>query len=263
MRPKLPKSIKFLLIAMALGTLLPFQGYFGLSYAGLAHLYFWQPITYFLSSGGSADSRLISLLFNCYLIWVFGSSIRLMKGPRTFLTLFLGGGIFAGSICALLIWFFPSATFLIGTTPAINALLMGWLMLHSKAQLRLFFAIPMSATWVILGLSGINLYIALSNGHYIFALASVLGLVFGYFYSLISMKCFSPFPSLRPFESVFNKQKQGYGSKIFDFKTGKEVVSDDLFIEACLEKITQFGKKSLTFYERWRLFRASKKVKRS
>ena len=259
MRPSIPKPVKFLLLACLLGTLLPFQGYLGLSYAGLANYCFWQPLTYFFTCGGPGEAKVFSLLINAYMIWVFGSAVYMRKGAKGLLTLFIGGGLVTGILCSVILWLFPSATFLIGATPAVYALLMGWLMLHSDASLRLFFSMPMRASWIILGIMGIGLFIDLSNSQHLSAISRVAGVAFGYLYALIAWKCRSPFQSLQRFENLFLKRSSHYGSKIYDFKTGREVVSDDLFIEACLEKISRYGKKSLTFYERWRLFRASKK----
>jgi hypothetical protein len=52
-----------------------------------------------------------------------------------------------------------------------------------------------------------------------------------------------------------------YDSKIFDFKTGKAILNDEAFMDACLKKISEYGREGLTFRERWRMRRISKRKK--
>jgi membrane associated rhomboid family serine protease len=69
----------------------PLRAYLGLSVQGLSHGFLWQPITFqFLHAG------LFHLLGNCLVIYFFGRVIEDALGPRRFLALYFGSGVFGG-----------------------------------------------------------------------------------------------------------------------------------------------------------------------
>lgn len=101
-----PKSITILIFTISLATICSAtleplftdvfkingpQEFFGLSWWGLSKYYLWQPATcLFLQSNtnGINITFLISLTFNMYMLWLFGSNLieAYRKGP--FLRLF-------------------------------------------------------------------------------------------------------------------------------------------------------------------------------
>ena len=99
-------------------------------------------------------------------------------------------------------------------------------------------------------------------------------MLYGYFYSLLFWEILSPFQCLHTMEKrvIYFKRKMCHRykkvgdievipSKIYDFKTGKAIIQDDKFMDACLEKISRRGKGSLNMHERFRMWRISKKKK--
>src|SRR5579862_6686530 len=70
--------------------------YLALSWEGLKHGYIWQLFTFQFLHGG-----VLHLLFNCWVIYVFGREIEMALGVRRFLTLYLSSGVIGGLVQAL------------------------------------------------------------------------------------------------------------------------------------------------------------------
>ncbi|MFI5334026.1 MAG: rhomboid family intramembrane serine protease [Chlamydiales bacterium] len=282
-----PRSLKFLLFATFLISLgvavfnnlfqVSLEEILGLSPWGIRNLYLWQFFTYLFVhpvGHGISFSFLLSLAFSLYLIWVMGGSIIQKRGLASFFSFFFSSGVVIG----LAIWGVQeligySPLPFLGNTATIYALLMAWLMLYPDAQLLFLLALPLKAKWLILSILGANLFIDLAGGAWLNAAAYVCGAIFGYLYPLIFWKTHGPFHSLHPFETAIiqllgGKTEQGFhpaGSraKIYDFKTGRAILSDEEFADEMLSKIALHGKGSLTWRERFRLRRiATRKKKR-
>ncbi len=288
-----PKPLKILILATFMASILSAllsnvfpqtfglaspQQLFGLSVWGIHHLFLWQFVTYFFIHPilhGISFSFLLSLGFSLYLMWVIGSSIIEKRGTRAFLSLYFSSGIFVG----IILFFLQQATHspmpFAGNTPILYAVLMGWVMLYPEAQLLLLLALPVKAKWLILSILCANLLIDLSVGEWIGAVSYFAGALFGYFYPIILWGARGPFPALHPFEeklgkifghngtqqpteSTFSSQR----GKIYDFKTGKAILNDDEFLDEMLSKISAHGKGSLTWKERFRLRRISRRKKK-
>lgn len=257
------------------------QAWFSLSYWGLKHLFIWQPFTYFFISsvsGGLSIPFLLYLALNMYFLWTVGSSVIQMKGEKHFLWLYLGGGIFSGLIMAttLLTNYIPMQ--IAGSTPALYCILTAWMMLIPEVEVLIFFAIPVKVKWLIVGLLGMNFLVDISHGNFLNFLLFLSPVIFGYFYALLVWKIHSPFRFFFRLERFVIQQadkiqKRFYqsskfdhsfakNSKIYDFKTGKAILNDEDFVDACLSKIALQGKNSLTFFEKLRMKRISKKRKK-
>lgn len=251
---------------------------FSLSLWGIKHYFIWQFLTHFLitpMTGGISLSFILSLLFNMYFLWMVGSSVIDRRGVKHFLYLYLGGGLAGGIIASIMLLNTHSFTLIAGVNPALYALLTAWMILLPEVQILLFFAIPVKVKWLIVGILGINLFMDVSQGNFInFALYSS-SIAFAYLYALLVWQIHGPFKPLHSFEKVFidfsDKIKRKYSpsinssfskGKIYDFKTGKVVLRDEEFMDCCLSKIATQGKDSLTFFEKWRMKRISKKSKR-
>jgi len=220
---------------------------FSLSHWGITHGFVWQLLSNFFllpSVGGINFSFLISLLFTSYMIWVVGNAVTELKSVRGFMWLYIGGGVIASLIgCAVLLGGgYPHL--LAGTTPALYALMMGWLMLCPDVQILLFFAIPVRVKWLIVGIIGIHLFVDLSHGLLLNSLMLFGAVSFAYLYCVISWKTNSPFLFLRKFENWLlrvlapRRKKARYtDAKIYDIRD------------------------SLTMKERLRLWLASRRTK--
>jgi membrane associated rhomboid family serine protease len=251
------------------------QHILGLSSWGIEHLYLWQFFTYLFVHPivhGISFSFLLSLGFNLYLLWVIGTSIIERRGLNSFFSIYFSSGLFVGLILFSLQTLTGMPAPFFGNTPSLYALLLAWLMLFPEAQLFLLLALPIKAKWLVLVILGANLFIDLSVGEWINAVACLSGAFFGYLYPLFIWKMKSPFPSLHPFEDQVLKvlgappKKEFYHhngkAKIYDFKTGRAILSDDEFLDEMLSKISAHGKGSLTWREKFRLKRISNKRKK-
>lgn len=258
------------------------QMWFSLSNWGLSHNFFWQIFSYFFISqtpGGLSIPFFLHLVFNMYFLWMVGSSVIQMKNQKDFLWLYVGGGIFTGIVMGFVIFFTHYPLMVAGATPALYCLLTAWMMLVPEIEILLFFTLPIKVKWLITGILGINLLIDISHGHFFNFILFLTPIIYGYFYSLLVWKTPSPFKIFHQFESFVIKQSEraqknfyqnsrfdhsfAKNSKIYDFKTGKIILNDEDFMDTCLAKIALHGKNSLSFFERLRMKKISKKRKRN
>jgi membrane associated rhomboid family serine protease len=263
-----PKSLKFLigitlvinLFCAVANHLFPYylgwpspQQLMSLSNWGIHNLFLWQIISYLFVhpiGDGVSFSFLLSMAFNLYLLWVIGSSVIERKGNGHFFALYFLSGALAGCTVFALESLSHSPVFFAGNGATLYALLISWIVLFPRAELMLFLTLPIRASWLILGILGINLLIDLSTGDWIRVIGYASAAAFGYIYS-----------------SIFWKEKESspplYShAKRFDFRTGKAILNDEEFLEAMLTKISMQGKSSLSWKERWRLRNISKRKKK-
>ena len=246
-----------------------------LSYEGVMNYYLWQYLTYAFVLPVGDPMQILQMFFLLYLLYSVGLSISHMRGPQTITHLFLGGTL-AASLAASLVFQImpPSPIPYFGPQAAIYATLIAWIFLYPEAELYLFMTFPMKARNLLLIIISITLFSDLAGKRFVEFWAYLTGALFGYFYALLVFEVHSPFQFLYSFERsilgmkrVFSRQTVSANAfsknaKIYDFKTGNAVLNDDEFVDACLEKISRLGKDSLTFYERIRFWRASRKRKR-
>ncbi len=227
------------------------QQLLSLSSWGMHLFYFWQWISYLFVhplTVGISFSFLLSVAFNTYLLWVIGTSLIERKGSMHFFALYFLSGLITGLVVSGLQVASSSSLSFAGNGATLYALLIGWLMIFPKAELLLFLAIPIRASWLILGILGINLLIDLSTGDWIRVLGYTSASLSGYLYAFFFWK-------QREAQTTYTQAKR------FDFKTGKAILSDEEFLDAMLTKIALNGKSSLSWKERWRLRRISKRKK--
>lgn len=228
-----------------------------LSLWGIKHFLFWQPLTYMFlypATQGLHAAFLITLAFNMFILWRLGTAIAFHKGIKHFLGLFLGGGLFAGLVALSYLFLTAGTAVFAGTTPAIFALLMATVVLFPEMELMLFLTFPMKARNLILGVLAAVLLIDLSNGFFLNFFADGAGAVFGYLYANYFFNVSRRFNHAELYDVS--------GRKIYDFKTGRKILNDEAFLDACLTKISMEGRSSLTFTERFRLWRISRKLAR-
>ncbi len=272
-----PRSLKILiLITIAFSLISAFfpvvRILFSLSPSGVSHLYLWQFLTYvFIAPSGISFSFFVILAFNMYLLWAFGASLIHRSRPFLFFSLYFGSAVFAGLLAIL-----PMAlglqlhSFLAGTSPALYAVLIAWVMLNPESELLLFFSLPLKAKWLVLGLLGANLLLDLSNGDWIGFLSNAGSAVFGYFFTLAAWREPSPFSFLRSFERMIFRTldraqerwrkigkkkppKEYRHSKIYDIHSGEPLIGDEQFMDAMLARISLYGEDSLTPEEKRRM----------
>jgi len=245
---------------------------------GIKHFLIFQALTHVLISpvnGLFSVGYLLNLFFELYILYVVGSQICQKCGVKHFLSLYLGSAGFSGLAVMLLLKLFPVMAIYSGPSAALMALLLAFAFFNPQGQMLLFMTIPVKIKWLIAGLLSIKLLVLFANGIFVEFVALASAILFGYFYALIAFETHSPYLALHPFETRllnlkrrFSRKKPAYfqevtGAKVYDFKSGKAIIDDDAFMDACLAKIARKGKSSLTFFERWRLRRISKRKRSS
>lgn len=251
-----------------------------LTSSGIEHFYLWQLITHafvYPAFQGIHAGFLIGLAFSMLIIWRIGSSICFHKGTKHFLNLFLGSSIVSGIAAYFTLATNATPAIFADASCAIFALLVASVILYPEMELMLFLTLPVRGKWLIVGILTSILLIDLSNGLYVHFFANMSAFLFGYLYAILVWRLRSPFQSMQPLESMllkipfFNKEiKKDYdsidgyasGAKIYDFKTGKIILDDEAFVEACLAKIAREGRKSLSVMHRFRLWRIARRNKK-
>ena len=273
-----PKVIKLLLGLTAILSLLcavqlsffpshPIFYWLSLSLEGLKQGYFWQLLTYFfvVPTMGFSGGFFLHLIFNLYLLWVFGESLSERTGQGKFLALFLISGIVSGLVALLIMSINAPFYILAGANTIIYSYLIAWVFANPNAEMRLFFTMPFKAKWLILSLLGINLLFALTQFNFVVFVNYFTSAFIGYIFSLIVFQHHSPFTAFVRFEkkvlNFFKRRKEKPQSKVYDIKTKEPKLSDEEFMDAMLAKISKKGEKSLTHKEKKRMKEISKKKK--
>jgi membrane associated rhomboid family serine protease len=261
------KTLIFTTIGISLlGAFVPqIQILLALSWSGISHFFLWQLITHvFVEPGPISLGFFLQLGFNMYILWMFGSILIERAHTRHFLTLYLGAALLTG-LTALA---FPHPL-LAGSTNAVYAILVAWMMLNPNSQLLLFFALPFKAHWLIIGLVGFTLFLDLSAANWLGSATLAVSVLYSYLFSLIVWREQSPFPALYPFERKAlrllerKKKHQPYQhTKIYDIKSGNPVLDDDQFMDAMLDQISRHGEGSLSAAEQKRMKSISERKKK-
>jgi membrane associated rhomboid family serine protease len=186
--PPLTFMVRYLLIitaALFLLTYLPAQMFkwlwpyalFGLRPYDVTHRFFiWQPVTYLFLHAG-----FFHIIFNLFALWMFGSDLERLWGPRRFLFYFLLTGIGAAVFDVLLQ---PSAsTITIGNSGAVYGVLLAYGLLFPERPILLWLLIPVKAKWFVLVMGLIEFVSSFQNpGSNISHLAHLGGMLFGFLY---------------------------------------------------------------------------------
>ncbi len=284
-----PKSIKTLILITCIVSIVvalldiflveafgirgPFS-YLSLSWPGLTHFFLWQPLTYLFTYGtnGAAIGLywMLGLAINMYILWLMGSNISERVGETPFLRMYLFCGIAAGLIAALLMPIFGQYTALSGQAPAILAVLTVWVMLNPDSDLLLFFVLPVKARRLVIGAIGAIALVNLSNLNFIYLFFYISGALIGHLYGVVACIFRGPFPITHQVDSTLSRfaekirqlipKSNDAAGKIFDIKTGKSVDADEKFMDQMLDKISKYGKDSLSWWEKSRMDKNSNKT---
>lgn len=207
----------------------------------------WQFGTYlFLHSG------IWHLLLNMLMLWMFGMEVEQTLGPRRFVRLYVGGGLF-GAFCWLAAnWSGPA--YLLGASAAVSAVMIAFATLvpDRPITMLLFFIVPltMKAKWWAWISVGIVAYCSLADsGGGVAHLAHLGGMVVGYVYvkllgwgkpsrvmDAITMRV------MRPFVLLARRRRKPRELSREEFVSQK--------VDPILDKIAREGIHSLTRQER-------------
>ena len=110
-------------------------GTFGLVPALFWKGYLWQVVTYMFLHGG-----FMHLFFNMFVLWMFGSPLEAVWGPKRFLNYYFICGIGAGLLNAVITPGSPIPT--VGASGAVYGLLLAFGMLFPNQLIFIYFLFP-------------------------------------------------------------------------------------------------------------------------
>ncbi len=206
----------------------------------IGKLWLWQFVTYMFLHSISDPWHII---FNMFVLWMFGSEVERAMGTRKFLTMYFTAGIFAGIFGCL---FTPNNPIL-GASGAIFAVEIAFAMFYPNSTI-IFFVFPIKAKYLIMIFIGITVVNCLmpSSGN-VAHFAHLGGLLYGFLFIRYEPR-FSNF-----LISWQNQQKAN------EYKREEEVKNG---VDALLDKVNRTGMKSLTRRERSYLKNASKRYRK-
>jgi membrane associated rhomboid family serine protease len=162
----------------------------------VADFYLWQPISYmFLHS----VAMKLHIIFNMYLLWIFGVPIEEEWGSKTFLRYYLFAGIGAGATILITNLIVAPYSYTIGASGAIFALLLAFGLIYPDNELLLFFVLPIKAKYLVVLYGGIELFLMISApGSQVSHIGHLGGLLFGLLFFILFKREYLPGRKRRP-----------------------------------------------------------------
>jgi len=202
----------------------------------------FQPFTYMFLHGG-----FFHLLFNMFVLWMFGAEIETTWGSRAFGRFYLLAGLSGGIMTLIVNSGQPGVT--IGASAAIYGVLVAYWFLFPNRTIYLYFLVPIKVKWAIPGLMLLEFLI---GGARIAHMAHLGGALFAVLY----MK--SDFSWLRFGRSIKNLRYRRKEAKL-QKNRGK---AEDIMkrVDAILDRINEVGIENLTPSERKFLEEASSRL---
>ncbi len=230
----------------------------------------WQLFTYQFMHGSFTH-----ILFNMFMLWMFGMELENLMGHRKFLLYYLLCGFGAGLLQLLLAPFISDALApTIGASGAVFGVMIAFAMFFPDRYILLYFLIPIKAKYLIAFLVIIE-FMSIGDQSLVAHLAHIGGAITGVIYILLDRKNEFNFNRMfrflkrGKFNSTFNttfrkppvrfKEKNIEEAEFYDInnKRTDEVTQEE--IDKILDKISQSGYQNLTEREKRILFEASKK----
>lgn len=258
----LPAAVKWLLIAnggvfavqlLLSGALAELTGLrlldvFGLRPAWVIERgWVWQVLTYMFLHGG-----FFHLLFNMFVLWMFGTEIEWLWGSREFTRYYVICGLGA----AFLSFLFNYDSVIIGASGAVLGVLLAFGMLFPNQYVYLWFLLPIRAKYLVAGLAVLEfVYLFSQPDGGIARAAHVGGMLAGFIY-------------LRwrrggtPLHRVLRRWRRRHLEIVDGGRAEREDPRLEAEIDRILDKISQYGLESLTEEEERILDEASRRHRR-
>jgi len=117
----------------------------------------WQPVTYMFVHGG-----FMHLLFNVFMLWMFGMPIEAQWGTREFLKYYFVCGL---SVALVKVLFWPDSPIpLVGASGALFGLLVAFALLYPDSVVYLYFFLPVKAAHMAILCGLIEFFSMLGQG---------------------------------------------------------------------------------------------------
>jgi membrane associated rhomboid family serine protease len=206
----------------------------------------YQVFTYmFLHSTGN----ILHLVFNMFVLWMFGTEIEFTWGSKSFGRFYLLAGL-AGAILTLII--FPNQIApMIGASGAIYGVLVAYWLMFPNRLLYLYFLVPVKVKWAIPGMIVLGF---LFSGGGVAHMAHLGGALFGLVYLKIDWK------RRHIFGWIKNLRYRRQEAKL----ERNRQRADDVMkrVDSILDKINEVGIENLSREERRFLEEASSRLSR-
>ncbi|MCX7875810.1 MAG: rhomboid family intramembrane serine protease [Melioribacteraceae bacterium] len=225
----------------------------------------WQLFTYQFMHGD-----FVHILFNMFMLWMFGMEIENIMGSKKFLFFYLLCGVGAGITQILLSPVLAeSLAYTIGASGAVYGVMIAFAMFFPDRYIMFYFFIPVKAKYLITFLVIIEFF-SVREATFVAHLAHIGGALTALIYILstrryeFNTKSFFNSFKKNNFGSSFSKRKRNEidieDAKFYDIneKQDDDIVTQEE-IDRILDKISQHGYQGLTEREKRILFNASKK----
>jgi membrane associated rhomboid family serine protease len=139
--------------------------------------YPWQLVTY-----GFLHGDMMHILFNMFMLWMFGRELERLMGPRRFLTYYLTGVVGAGIVQLIVAGIQGGGYPTVGASGGVFALLLAFGMAFPNRMIMLMFPpIPMKAKYMVILFGLLELYLGVSgSAPGIANFAHLGGMLFGF-----------------------------------------------------------------------------------
>jgi len=219
--------------------------HFALIPAELWPLRIYTLVTYMFLHGG-----FLHILFNMFMLWMFGTAIEAIWGSDLFLRYYMVCGIGGGLVQALVNW--GSHIPIIGASAAIMGLLLAYAMMYPNQIVYLWGLIGLRMKYLIVGLVLLDLFGALGQpGSPVAHFAHLGGMLFGWLYLRYNPRLDRVVQRVRGARSRW--WSEGWSGRGGGPRPG------DPPIDEILEKISRHGIDSLTEREQEILREASRR----
>jgi membrane associated rhomboid family serine protease len=118
----------------------------------------WQLVSYMFLHGG-----FMHILFNMYVLVMFGLPVEMIWGRRRFLLYYLFCGTGAGLVIFLIALLTGSPMPTVGASGALFGVMLAFSVLYPNAEVLLFFFLPVKAKYLIIIYAGFELYMEMSG----------------------------------------------------------------------------------------------------
>ncbi|MBQ0039917.1 MAG: rhomboid family intramembrane serine protease [Treponema sp.] len=156
--------------------------YGGLSYGGLVHHMFWQPLTYLFIHGGWRH-----ILFNMIALFFFGIPVEKAVGTKEFLLFYFLCGILDGLICTAIYRFLGMNILLMGASGAVYGVLLAYAVIYPRSVIYVWGILPLPAPILVLVYALMEFFSQFLGRDGISHCAHLSGLLLAWLYFVIRM----------------------------------------------------------------------------
>lgn len=213
----------------------------------------WRLVTYGFCHGGLGH-----LVFNMFVLWMFGRLVEPIHGSREFLAFFLAGVVLSGAAHLLFQAVTGTPAGVIGASGGVMAVVFLTAMHFPRSQVLLFFVFPMELRWLAVLYAVVDVMGLVGGGGGVAHAAHLAGAAFGVGYKHFGWRLLRP-GRLRRLRLDQLRLRRPRLRKKPDRTAGSR--SDlEREVDAILAKIHEKGTDSLTEEERQTLIEASRRM---